>query len=178
MGIDSLINNYRRRRAARIMKRARFDEEGRWITTENGHKVHLNDAGEPDKGNPHVMEAMRGMKKFSADVVNQIKEKVDDAEYIYYGIRIDDDVKYEEGDFASESRIWDNGEPTDEYANGTCCVGIKAGASEEEIQKALKIAEDYYGDDVYLVGGDSMEYGEDAGEYVIKDAVVVSKLGK
>ena len=34
------------------------DEEGQWITTENGHKVHLNEAGEPDKGNPHVIGAM------------------------------------------------------------------------------------------------------------------------
>lgn len=34
------------------------DDEGRWITTENNHKVHLNEEGEPDKGNPHVIEKM------------------------------------------------------------------------------------------------------------------------
>lgn len=36
------------------------EDDGRWITTENGHKVHLNEEGEPDKGNPHVIEAMEG----------------------------------------------------------------------------------------------------------------------
>lgn len=34
------------------------DDDGRWITTDNGHKVHLNEEGEPDKGNPHVIEQM------------------------------------------------------------------------------------------------------------------------
>lgn len=29
------------------------DDEGRWITTENGHHVHINAEGTPDKGNPH-----------------------------------------------------------------------------------------------------------------------------
>ena len=41
---------------------AEDDDEGRWITTENNHKVHLNEEGEPDKGNPHVIEAMTGKK--------------------------------------------------------------------------------------------------------------------
>ena len=34
------------------------DDGGRWITTENNHKVHLNEEGVPDKGNPHVIEKM------------------------------------------------------------------------------------------------------------------------
>ena len=41
--------------------RVRLDaDEGSWITTENGHHVHLNSEGEPDKGNPHVISAMKG----------------------------------------------------------------------------------------------------------------------
>lgn len=36
------------------------DEEGQWITTENGHKVHINGEGVPDKGNPKVVEVMTG----------------------------------------------------------------------------------------------------------------------
>ena len=36
------------------------DEEGQWVTTENKHHVHLNESGVPDKGNPHVIEAMNG----------------------------------------------------------------------------------------------------------------------
>ena len=34
------------------------DDDGRWITTENGHKVHLNEEGDPDKGHPKVIEKM------------------------------------------------------------------------------------------------------------------------
>lgn len=54
------IDEYRLRRYNRILKRldADDDDEGKWITTENNHKVHLNENGEPDKGNPHVIEAM------------------------------------------------------------------------------------------------------------------------
>ena len=39
------------------------DEEGQWITTENNHHVHLNEEGEPDKGNPHVIQAMNSGDK-------------------------------------------------------------------------------------------------------------------
>lgn len=38
------------------------DDKGRWITTENGHHIHLNEEGKPDKGNPHVIEAMTAEK--------------------------------------------------------------------------------------------------------------------
>lgn len=29
-----------------------------WITTENGHKIHIGDDGDPDKGNPNVLNAI------------------------------------------------------------------------------------------------------------------------
>lgn len=58
----SKVKEYRKRRYARLMARADAadDDKGRWITTENGHKVHLNEEGVPDKGNPHVIAAMNG----------------------------------------------------------------------------------------------------------------------
>jgi len=31
-----------------------------WITTENGHKIHIGEEGDPDKGNPHVLESIKG----------------------------------------------------------------------------------------------------------------------
>ena len=30
-----------------------------WITTESGQKVHFNESGEPDKGNPHVLDYIK-----------------------------------------------------------------------------------------------------------------------
>ena len=36
------------------------DDDGRWVTTENDHRVHINEEGIPDKGNPYVLATMRG----------------------------------------------------------------------------------------------------------------------
>lgn len=46
---------YKKRRKKRM-----DDREGRWVTTENNHKVHIGGNGEPDKGNPRVLEMMTG----------------------------------------------------------------------------------------------------------------------
>ena len=51
------VDRFRERRQKRLDAK---EDEGRWITTENGHKVHLNEEGEPDKGNPHVVNKMSG----------------------------------------------------------------------------------------------------------------------
>ena len=56
------VKAYRNRRDARVKARADA-EDGRWVTTENDHKIHFNEQGEPDKGNPHVISAMKGGKK-------------------------------------------------------------------------------------------------------------------
>lgn len=58
------VKEYRKRRYVRLMARADAadDDEGQWITTENGHKVHLNEEGVPNKGNPYVIEAMTAEK--------------------------------------------------------------------------------------------------------------------
>ena len=53
------VEEYRIRRKKRLDARAE-DEEGRWVTTENDNRVHINEEGVPDKGNPYVLAAMRG----------------------------------------------------------------------------------------------------------------------
>ena len=58
---NDAVKAYHKRRYQRLLSRLDADDdEGRWITTENGHKVHLNEEGEPDKGNPHVTAVMSG----------------------------------------------------------------------------------------------------------------------
>lgn len=62
------VEEYKNRRTIRLLSRMgkiRLDDEGRWITTENGHHIHLNGEGEPDKGNKHVIAAMEGKKSSS-----------------------------------------------------------------------------------------------------------------
>lgn len=38
------------------------ESEGRWITTKEGNHVHLDGKGNPDKGNPKVIEKMKSRK--------------------------------------------------------------------------------------------------------------------
>jgi len=64
------VDMFRMRRSGRIAFRT--DDEGRWITTENGHHVHLNEEGEPDKGNQHVLSAMNGVSgKVTKESINK-----------------------------------------------------------------------------------------------------------
>ena len=81
------VEEYRLRRYKRLLKRLdEKEDEGRWITTENNHKVHLNEEGEPDKGNPHVIEAMgvpdAAFQKYSDKLYDSIKKaKESDTNY-------------------------------------------------------------------------------------------------
>ena len=59
------------------------DDEGRWVTTENDHKVHLNEEGVPDKGNPHVLKAMTSgePRKSDREYMNAAKDADDAYEF-------------------------------------------------------------------------------------------------
>lgn len=78
------LGEYVMERAQELMKErhdaADDDEEGRWVTTDNGHKVHINEEGEPDKGNPHVLAVMEGKKgkKPKATVKDTYEQKIKD----------------------------------------------------------------------------------------------------
>ena len=111
-------------------------------------------------------------------MVSAIAAIIARGEYEYYGIRVDDGVSYSVGDNVANSRIWEDGEPTGEELDGASAVGLKLNSSAADIARAVAISQNYFGDSVYLIGGYDMEYGEDAGEYVIKDAVVVKVLKK
>ena len=44
------------------------DDDGRWVTTEKKHKLHINGEGEIDKGNPHVVAAINAKKKSGSSI--------------------------------------------------------------------------------------------------------------
>ena len=100
---------------------------------------------------------------------SELKEIYENREFEYIGIRVEDGIEYEIGDYANDSRVWVNGDPMDETLNGTCCIGING----SNCAKALELANSYVGNRVYIIGGDSMEFGEDEGEYIIRNAVVI-----
>ena len=103
----------------------------------------------------------------------KILSAIESGSHEYYGIRIEDGVEYKIGDPANKSRIWDDGNPTENTLNGTSCIGLSFSASLEDVERAIKTAGIYYGTNVYLIAGNSMEFGEDAGEYIIQGAEVV-----
>lgn len=69
-----------------LQKTRRLDDDGRWITTENGHHVHISEEGTPDKGNPHVIAAMKRGKGSTAQrlqKLNQIAKETREARSKY-----------------------------------------------------------------------------------------------
>lgn len=63
--MGDVVKEYRIRRADRLLDRLLKDgyrmdeeEEGQWFTTKNGHKIHVTEEGEIDKGNPYMLKAI------------------------------------------------------------------------------------------------------------------------
>lgn len=122
--------------------------------------------------------------------VAHIKSIVDEEEYEYYGIRIltenpntreVDDLKI--GDEPPNSYTWSDGESTGEELNGTSALQIQKGNN--GVERAVKKArgEDvfsgiYLGKKVVLLGSDSVEYGEDEDEIIMRHAKVLATFKK
>lgn len=109
-------------------------------------------------------------------MTNEILKAIGESDFEYYGIRVDDGIAYQVGDLTADSRVWVDGDPTDDTLDGTSTVGFRFTADASEIAAAIETAQQYFGGRWYLLGGNSAEYGEDAGEVIIKDAEVVAIL--
>ena len=68
--MSDTVKKYIKRRNARIKARMDAGEEGRWVTTENDHKIHISSEGVPDKGNPHVIKVMRAGRSIGGNDTN------------------------------------------------------------------------------------------------------------
>lgn len=111
-----------------------------------------------------------------------------------YGLRADD-FEYEIGDTCHKSHQLyqdpdydENGEEIYPYCedgiykgfydagelDGTCAIEVES--NEESIIKALEKVNDYFGDYIYLIKGNYCECGNDTGEVIISDAIVVGKF--
>ncbi|MBQ6679534.1 MAG: hypothetical protein IJM76_05870 [Lachnospiraceae bacterium] len=85
---DTIIEQIRKRLSDRESSRIdadTADEKGRWITTEKGNHVHINESGTLDKGNPYVVSAMKGytIKHGSVDPYSKSKRKSNEAVFGY-----------------------------------------------------------------------------------------------
>lgn len=105
--------------------------------------------------------------KLTTDMITRAKAVASDwdREYEYIGIRVQEQP-FELGKLDHVSHRWDNGDDTGEELNGISTI---------DANKA-DLACIYYGNYIALIGGDSIEYGEDYGEIVIRDPVVIEIL--
>jgi hypothetical protein len=95
-------------------------------------------------------------------------EALREYEYSAFGLRVFEEPP-EDGDILEPSRVWVDGEPTDEILSGTSAVRVYP----RVINGALKELRCYQGEYVALLGSNVYEDGEDAGEVVLEDAQVL-----
>lgn len=99
------------------------------------------------------------------NIIDRIDEIQDAYDYGYIGIRVSDS-EFAEGEILDNSFVWVDGEMTDEELDGTCAIMLKD----------AKLANAYHGSHVAIIGSDSMEYGQDLGEIILRDAEVLEVI--
>ena len=99
------------------------------------------------------------------NIINRIEEIEDDYDYGYIGIRVSEN-EFTEGEILDNSFVWVDGKMTAEELDGTCAIMLKD----------AKLANAYFGDHVAIIGSDSMEYGQDLGEIILRDAEVLEVI--
>ena len=109
----------------------------------------------------------------------EIREMAKDflEEYEVVGVRTQD-IPFKLGEMNHESFVWIDGVRTDELLEGVCTTDVMSDeiimhTGDRAFGRHLRSIGRYYGDYVALIGGNSFEYGEDCGELIIKDPVVV-----
>ena len=99
------------------------------------------------------------------NIIDRIDEIQDAYDYGYIGIRVSDN-EFTKGEILDNSFVWVDGEATDEELDGTCAIMLKD----------AKLANAYHGSHVAIIGSDSMEYGQDLGEIILRDAEVLEVI--
>ena len=108
--------------------------------------------------------------RMTPDMIQRVEDIAASALYDYeaVGVRVQD-VPFSTGPMSHRSHIWDNGDDTGEELPGVS-------AMRWDSVNAAQRQGYYYGDYVAVIAGNSWDYGEDAGEIVIHDPVVIEIL--
>ena len=117
-----------------------------------------------------VRDQERGAVRMTVNELRDMADKYSDR-YQYVGVRTQEEP-FELGEIDHVSSVWDDGDETDEKLNGVSTTNIHS--------SALRMHTDcdprygfYFGDHKAIIAGDFAEYGEDPGEIIISDPVVV-----
>lgn len=129
--------------------------------------------------------------------IEEIKRICEKSDFSYFGLRADD-MEYQIGDICNNSHqlfqdpIFDDfgsllypavDDPENPYygyydageLDGTCAIKFDP-EDESSIMNALETMKMYSGMNLYIIAGDSVEYGNDEDEIIIRDAEVVVKI--
>ena len=104
-------------------------------------------------------------KEAIENIMNRIEEIRENSDYEYIGVRVQEN-EFTKGEILDNSFVWVDGEITDEELDGTCAVKLED----------AKLANGYFGDHDAIIVADFMEYGQDLGEIIIRDAEVLEVL--
>lgn len=106
--------------------------------------------------------------KINASLMEKINAAVEkyDWDYALIGVRVQEQ-EFELGAIGHVSHVWVDGDETEEELNGICVKNIRNYFDDGAV---------YYGDHVAIICGNRAEYGEDNGELIISDPVVVEVL--
>lgn len=125
-------------------------------------------------------------------VIEEIRELINELKYKHIGVRADN-REYQVGEIMDNShQLFEDPQYNDDYTellypyicegpyagfydagelNGVCALEI----FENNIEKMIEAIKSY-GEKFYLIGGNTMEYGNDVDEIIIKDAKVIAVL--
>ena len=108
--------------------------------------------------------------KLPEEILNSIEAAKAEYGWDSIGIRIQEDIPFTVGPINHVSRVWIDGEETEEELPGICTISATC------IYILCKAATGYIGDHVAIIAGDVVQYGEDLGEVIMSDAEVVEVL--
>lgn len=96
-------------------------------------------------------------------------------EYAVVAIRTQE-VAFDLGEISHNSKVWDNGDETDEELDGISATNINSRMVKMHSSEYDSHSGYYYGKHMAIIIGNRYEMGEDDGEVIIQDATVVEIL--
>lgn len=100
---------------------------------------------------------------------------VDEYDYEYFGFRIVDDLPAD-GEILDPSRVWVDGEPTDQFLPGTSAIQIDPNDVGKAIRRASSPRHFYIGRYALLLGSDRQPHsGADNSEIVMMKPLVLER---
>lgn len=101
-------------------------------------------------------------------IIERIEELLYDYEFV--GVRVQEQP-FELGEVDHKSKVWVDGDETEEDLPGLCTLRIRSAGEARDIVDTACILYGYGDYHCAIVCGNQGEYGEDAGEIILADPV-------